>query len=51
MRSPTPVTCTSQLAVNGEIKQTSNTEFMIMSIERQIAWASIWYRSIRATSS
>jgi 2,4-diketo-3-deoxy-L-fuconate hydrolase len=31
------------LAVNGEIKQESNTEFMIMSIERQIAWASTWY--------
>ncbi len=29
--------------MNGEIKQESNTEFMIMSIERQIAWASTWY--------
>jgi 2,4-diketo-3-deoxy-L-fuconate hydrolase len=31
------------LAVNGELRQASNTEFMIMSIERQIAWASAWY--------
>jgi 2,4-diketo-3-deoxy-L-fuconate hydrolase len=31
------------LAVNGELRQASNTEFMILSIERQIAWASAWY--------
>jgi 2-keto-4-pentenoate hydratase/2-oxohepta-3-ene-1,7-dioic acid hydratase in catechol pathway len=31
------------LAVNGEVRQASNTQYMIMSIERQIAWASTWY--------
>ncbi len=31
------------LSVNGEVRQASNTEFMIMGIERQIAWASQWY--------
>ena len=25
------------------MRQASNTQFMIMSIERQIAWASTWY--------
>jgi 2,4-didehydro-3-deoxy-L-rhamnonate hydrolase len=31
------------LAVNGEMRQHSNTRFMIMSIARQIAWASSFY--------
>jgi 2,4-didehydro-3-deoxy-L-rhamnonate hydrolase len=31
------------LSVNGEVRQASDTQFMIMSIERQIAWASTWY--------
>jgi 2-keto-4-pentenoate hydratase/2-oxohepta-3-ene-1,7-dioic acid hydratase in catechol pathway len=31
------------LAVNGEMRQHSNTRFMIMSIARQIAWASTFY--------
>jgi len=31
------------LAVNGKVRQRSNTRFMIMSIARQIAWASTFY--------
>lgn len=31
------------LSVNGEARQHSNTEFMILSIARQIAWASTFY--------
>ncbi|MGH7075985.1 MAG: fumarylacetoacetate hydrolase family protein [Stellaceae bacterium] len=31
------------LAVNGTVRQQSNTRFMIMSIARQIAWASSFY--------
>jgi len=31
------------LSVNGEVRQASDTQFMIMSLERQIAWASTWY--------
>lgn len=31
------------LSVNGEVRQKSNTRFMIMGLKRQIAWASQWY--------
>ncbi|MGZ3411022.1 MAG: fumarylacetoacetate hydrolase family protein [Xanthobacteraceae bacterium] len=31
------------LAVNGEVKQASNTEWMIINIRKQISWASQWY--------
>jgi 2,4-diketo-3-deoxy-L-fuconate hydrolase len=31
------------LSVNGENRQTANTKDMIVSIRRQIAWASEWY--------
>ena len=31
------------LSVNGELRQASNSELMIVSIQRQIAWASEWY--------
>jgi 2-keto-4-pentenoate hydratase/2-oxohepta-3-ene-1,7-dioic acid hydratase in catechol pathway len=31
------------LSVNGEVRQRSNTRFMIMGIARQIAWASSFY--------
>lgn len=31
------------LAVNGEMRQHSNTRHMILSIARQIAWASAFY--------
>ena len=31
------------LAVNGEVKQASNTQFMIIGLQKQIAWASQWY--------
>jgi len=31
------------LSVNGEIRQASNTKFMILSIARQISWASSFY--------
>ena len=40
---PDPGHLNFSIAVNGEVRQASNTEFMIMSIERQIAWASTWY--------
>jgi 2,4-diketo-3-deoxy-L-fuconate hydrolase len=40
---PDPGHLSFSLAVNGELRQASNTEFMILSIERQIAWASAWY--------
>ncbi len=32
-----------RLSVNGELRQQSNTKFMIMDIARQIAWASSFY--------
>lgn len=32
-----------RLAVNGELRQQSNTRFMILDIARQIAWASSYY--------
>jgi 2,4-didehydro-3-deoxy-L-rhamnonate hydrolase len=31
------------LSVNGEVRQKSNTRFMIMGLQRQISWASQWY--------
>jgi 2,4-didehydro-3-deoxy-L-rhamnonate hydrolase len=40
---PNPGALQFSLAVNGEVRQASNTQYMIMSIERQIAWASTWY--------
>jgi len=32
-----------EISVNGVTKQRSNTRFMILSVARQIAWASAWY--------
>lgn len=40
---PDPFNLNFSLAVNGEIKQKSNTCDMIMGIPRQIAWASSFY--------
>ena len=40
---PDPGHLKFSLAVNGEVRQASNTEFMIMGIKRQIAWASSFY--------
>jgi 2-keto-4-pentenoate hydratase/2-oxohepta-3-ene-1,7-dioic acid hydratase in catechol pathway len=40
---PDPGHLKFSLSVNGEVRQASNTEFMIMSIERQISWASSFY--------
>ena len=40
---PDPGHLKFSLSVNGEVRQASNTEFMIMSIERQISWASRFY--------
>jgi 2,4-diketo-3-deoxy-L-fuconate hydrolase len=40
---PDPGHLKFSLAVNGEVRQASDTQFMIMSIEHQIAWASTWY--------
>jgi 2,4-didehydro-3-deoxy-L-rhamnonate hydrolase len=40
---PDPGHLSFSLSVNGEVRQASNTEFMIMGIERQISWASQWY--------
>jgi 2,4-didehydro-3-deoxy-L-rhamnonate hydrolase len=40
---PDPGHLKFSLSVNGEVRQASDTRFMIMSIERQIAWASTWY--------
>jgi 2,4-didehydro-3-deoxy-L-rhamnonate hydrolase len=31
------------LTVNGELRQASNTRLMVMSIPKQISWASHWY--------
>jgi len=38
-----PANLDFSLRVNGELRQRSNTQFMIMSIARQIAWASAFY--------
>lgn len=38
-----PANLDFSLAVNGKLRQQSNTRFMIMSIARQIAWASAFY--------
>jgi 2-keto-4-pentenoate hydratase/2-oxohepta-3-ene-1,7-dioic acid hydratase in catechol pathway len=40
---PDPGHLNFSLSVNGEVRQASNTEFMIMGIERQISWASSFY--------
>ena len=40
---PDPTNLNFSLAVNGEVKQKSNTRDMIMGIRRQIAWASEFY--------
>ena len=40
---PDPTNLSFSLAVNGEVKQKSNTRDMIMGIRRQIAWASEFY--------
>jgi len=40
---PDPMNLDFSLAVNGEIKQKSNTKFMIMGLQQQIAWASSYY--------
>lgn len=40
---PDPGHLKFSLTVNGEVRQASNTEFMIMGIRRQIAWASRFY--------
>jgi 2-keto-4-pentenoate hydratase/2-oxohepta-3-ene-1,7-dioic acid hydratase in catechol pathway len=40
---PDPGNLAFSLAVNGTVKQASNTRFMILSIARQIAWASTFY--------
>ena len=40
---PDPGHLNFSLSVNGEVRQASNTELMIISIQRQIAWASEWY--------
>ncbi|HWM46011.1 MAG TPA: fumarylacetoacetate hydrolase family protein [Xanthobacteraceae bacterium] len=40
---PDPSNLNFSLTVNGEVRQASNTKFMIMGIKRQIAWASQWY--------
>lgn len=40
---PDPGHLNFSLAVNGEVKQASNSEWMIIGIQRQISWASQWY--------
>jgi 2-keto-4-pentenoate hydratase/2-oxohepta-3-ene-1,7-dioic acid hydratase in catechol pathway len=40
---PDPGHLDFSLSVNGEVRQKSNTQHMIMSIPRQIAWASTFY--------
>jgi 2,4-didehydro-3-deoxy-L-rhamnonate hydrolase len=40
---PDPTNLNFSLAVNGAVKQKSNTRDMIMGIRRQIAWASTFY--------
>ena len=40
---PDPGHLNFSLSVNGEVRQASNTEWMIMGIERQISWASTFY--------
>jgi 2,4-didehydro-3-deoxy-L-rhamnonate hydrolase len=38
-----PANLDFSLSVNGEVRQKSNTRFMIMGLQRQISWASQWY--------
>jgi len=40
---PDPGHLNFSLSVNGEVRQASNAELMIVGIRRQIAWASEWY--------
>jgi 2-keto-4-pentenoate hydratase/2-oxohepta-3-ene-1,7-dioic acid hydratase in catechol pathway len=40
---PDPGDLAFSLSVNGEVRQSSNTAHMIMSIARQISWASQFY--------
>jgi 2,4-didehydro-3-deoxy-L-rhamnonate hydrolase len=40
---PDPGHLKFSLSVNGEVRQASDTQFMILGIQRQIAWASAWY--------
>jgi 2,4-didehydro-3-deoxy-L-rhamnonate hydrolase len=40
---PDPSHLDFSLAVNGEVRQRSNTRYMIMGLQRQISWASQWY--------
>ena len=40
---PDPGHLSFSLKVNGEVRQASNSEWMIIGIQRQIAWASQWY--------
>ncbi len=40
---PDPGHLSFSLSVNGEVRQASNSELMILGIPRQIAWASEWY--------
>jgi len=48
---PDPQNLDFFLAVNGEVKQKSNTSLMIMDLATQISWASTYYTCGRATSS
>ena len=38
-----PANLNFSLSVNGEVRQKSNTQYMIMGLKRQISWASQWY--------
>jgi len=38
-----PANLNFSLSVNGEVRQKSNTKYMIMGLQRQISWASQWY--------
>jgi len=40
---PDPGHLAFSLAVNGEVRQASNTQFLILNIQKQIAFASQWY--------
>ena len=40
---PNPDNLSFSLSVNGEVKQASNTEWMIINIRKQISWGSQWY--------
>ena len=40
---PNPDNLQFSLSVNGEVRQASNTEWMIINIRKQISWGSQWY--------